>query len=177
VRVKTSLDAVPAILTLLGLCLAPAARAAGLTSTGDLTVSADVQTACSVSAGPMAFGVVVPGVVKETEAVVTAICTSGTAYTLDLGDGLNHITTGGTGGQYRRQMTSGASVLPYVIYIDSTRATTIDATATALNNLLTTTVGNSVAQSKTIYGRVLAAESLAKLPGTYVDTVVVTVAF
>jgi spore coat protein U-like protein len=90
---------------------------------------------------------------------------------------LNHITTGGTGGQYRRQMLSAANVLPYVIYIDSTRATAIDATAVALNNLLTTTVGNSVAQSKTIYGRVVAAESLGKVAGAYADTVVVTIAF
>jgi spore coat protein U-like protein len=164
-----------AIITLIGLGSTPVARA--FTSTGDLIVTANVQTACSVSASPMAFGVVVPGLVKDTEAVVTAICTSGTAYTLDLGDGLNHITTGGTGGQYRRQMLSAANVLPYVIYIDSTRATAIDATAVALNNLLTTTVGNSVAQSKTIYGRVVAAESLGKVAGAYADTVVVTIAF
>jgi spore coat protein U-like protein len=162
----------------MGLGLFPAAKA--FTSTGNMDVSATIETACSVSASPMAFGVVQPGVVKETEAIVTAVCTSGTTYTLDLGDGLNHITTGGTGGQYRRQMASAANRLPYIIYIDATRAKQIDASAAgtlAYNNLLTSTVGNGVAQPVTIYGRVVGAESLSKIPGTYVDTVVVTIAF
>ena len=168
---------VPAILTLLAVCLAPAAQA--FTNTGNMDVSATIETACSVSASPMAFGVVLPGVNKDTEAVVTAVCTMGTTYTLDLGDGLNHITTGGTGIQYRRQMASAANRLPYVVYIDATRATQIDATASAAatNNLLTSTVGNGLNQPVTIYGRVIAAESVAKVPGAYNDTVVVTIAF
>lgn len=177
-RVIFSLRAVPAFLTLLGLALAPGVQA--FTNTGNMDVSATIETACSVSASPMAFGIVVPGVVKETQAVVTAVCTSGTTYTLDLGDGLNHITTGGTGAQYRRQMAAAANRLPYVVYIDATRATQIDATAAgslAYNNLLTSTVGNGVDQPVTIYGRVVGAESVAKIPGVYGDTVVVTIAF
>ena len=177
-KVLTTLKTVPAILTLLGLCLAPAAQAA--TNTGNLDVSATIETACSVSASPMAFDIVLPGVNKDTEAIVTAVCTTGTTYTLDLGDGLNHITTGGTGGQYRRQMASAANRLPYVVYIDGTRATAIDASAAgtlAFNNLLTSTVGNGLNQPVTIYGRVVGAESTAKPPGVYTDTVVLTVAF
>jgi spore coat protein U-like protein len=167
-----------ALALLLGLGLLPSAQA--FTSTGNMDVSATIETSCSVSASPMAFGVVQPGIVKETEAIITAVCTSGTTYTLDLGDGLNHITTGGTGSQYRRQMASAANRLPYVIYIDATRATAIDASAAgtlAYNNLLTSTVGNGLAQPVTIYGRVVGAESLAKPPGSYNDTVVVTIAF
>jgi spore coat protein U-like protein len=162
----------------LGMGCLPAAQA--FTSTGNMDVSATIETACSVSASPMAFGVVLPGVVKETEAIITAVCTSGTTYTLDLGDGLFPITTGGTGNQYRRQMSSAANRLPYVIYIDATRATQIDASAAgtlAYNNLLTSTVGNGLGQPVTIYGRVVGAESLAKVPGVYGDTVVVTIAF
>ncbi len=169
----------PATLLFLGLCLTAPAQAAG-TNTGDMIVSANIDTACSVSASPMAFGTVLPGVVKETQAVVTAVCTTGTTYTLDLGDGLHHITTGGTGDQYRRQMASAANSLPYVIYIDSTRATQIDASAAgtlAYNNLLTSTVGNGLDQPVTIYGRVVGAESATKAPGAYTDTVVVTIAF
>ena len=171
--------AVSAISTLLGLCLAPAAQAAGNTSTGNMLVSANIETACSVSASPMAFGTVLPGVVKDTQAVVTAVCTSGTTYTLDLGDGLNHITTGGTGIQYRRQMGDAANRLPYIIAVDTTYATQVDATASlaATNNLLTSTVGNGLDQPVTIYGRVVGAESVSKAPGAYTDTVVVTIAF
>jgi spore coat protein U-like protein len=176
-RVHFSLRAVSAILTLSGLCFAPTAQA--FTNTGNMVVSATIESACSVSASSLAFGVVLPGVVKETDAVVTAVCTSGTTYTLDLGDGLNHITTGGTGGQYRRQMAAATNRLPYVVYIDATRATQIDATASlaATNNLLTSTVGNGVAQPVTIYGRVVGAESTGKTPGSYDDTVVLTIAF
>jgi len=164
-----------AAITLFGLCVIPAAQA--FTNTGTMDVSATIDSSCSVSASPMAFGTVIPGVNKDTTAVITANCTSGTAYTVDIGDGLNHITTGGTGGEYRRQMASAANRLPYVIYIDSTRATEIAATAVALNNLLTTTVGNAVDQPVTIYGRVIAAESTAKPAGSYADTVTITIGF
>lgn len=166
-----------AVLTLLGLCMVPAVQAD--TNTGDMVVSATIETACSVSATPMAFGIVLPGINKDAESIVTAVCTSGTTYTLDLGDGLNHIVTGGTGGEYRRQMASATNRLPYVVYIDATRATSIDATASAAatNNLLTSTVGNGLDQPVTVYGRVVGAESATKVPGVYADTVVVTIAF
>lgn len=178
-KIQSVRKTVPAILTLLAVCLAPAAQAAD-TNTGSMDVSATIETACSVSASPMAFDTVLPGANKDTEAVVTAVCTTGTTYTLDLGDGLNHIVTGGTGGEYRRQMASAANRLPYVVYIDGTRATQIDASAAgtlAYNNLLTSTVGNGLNQPVTIYGRVIGAESVAKAPGAYTDTVVVTIAF
>jgi len=169
---------VPALLTLLGLCLAPVARA--FTSVGDMIVLAGIDTACSISASPMAFGIVVRGVVKETEAVVTAVCTPGTTYTLDLGDGLNHTDSGGTDTPYRRQMVSGANLLRYKVFQEPARATEIAASAAgtlAYNNLLTSTVGNGADQTKTIYGRVVGVESADAFPGTYTDTVVVTIAF
>jgi spore coat protein U-like protein len=177
VKIQSVRKTVPAILTLLAVCLAPAAQAA--TNTGNMDVSATIETACSVSASPMAFDTVLPGSNKDTEAVVTAVCTSGTTYTLDLGDGLNHIVTGGTGGEYRRQMASAANRLPYAVYTDATRATPIGATASsaATNNLLTSTVGSGLDQPVTIYGRVIGAESVTNAPGAYNDTVVVTIAF
>lgn len=166
---------VPAILALFVLGSVASVQAA--TNTGNMTVTANVETACTVSASPMAFGTVIPGIVKETTATVTANCTNGTAYTLDLGDGLNHIVTGGTGAEYRRQMASTTFRLPYVVYIDATRATEIGATAVALNNLLTTTVGSGEDQAVMIYGRIKAAETETQQPGAYVDTVVITIGF
>jgi spore coat protein U-like protein len=161
----------------LGICLTVTGHAA--TNTGNLTVSATIESACSVSASPMAFGVVLPGVTKDTEAIVSAICTAGTTYTLDLGDGQNHTTTGGTGIQYRRQMASEANRLPYVVYQEPARATEIAATSSlgANNNLLTSTVGNGLTQDKPIYGRIVGAETVAQPAGVYVDTVVITIAF
>lgn len=167
---------VPAILALFVLGSVASVQAA--TNTGDMTVTANVDSACTVSASPMAFGPVVPGVTKETTAIVTANCTNGTSYTLNLGDGLWHITTGGTGGEYRRQMAAGTTFrMPYVIYSDSARTTSIDATAGELNNLLTTTVANGTDQQVEIYGRVKGAETTTQQPGSYVDTVIVSIGF
>ena len=162
-------------LAVFGLMMAPSTQAA--TSTGSMTVTANIQAACTVSASPMAFGIVVPGTNKDTVAVVSSNCTAGTAYTVDIGNGTNSISTGGTGAQYRRQMAAGINLLPYVIYIDSTRATAIDSTAVALNNLLTTTVGDGLDKTTSIYGRVVGAESTVNTAGSYVDTVLLTIAF
>ena len=167
---------VPVILALFVLGSVASVQAA--TNTGSMTVTANVETACTVSASPMAFGTVVPGATKETTATVTAHCTTGTPYTVNLGDGLNHVTTGGTSGdQYRRRMAATTFRLPYVIYIDAARTTEIAASAVALNNLLTTTVGNGANQDVMIYGRIKAAEIESQEPGSYIDTVIVTIGF
>jgi spore coat protein U-like protein len=167
------------ILTIIApMVLGLVASAGAETNTGTMDVTANVETACTVSASPMAFGTVIPGINKEATATVTANCTNGTEYTLDLGDGLNHITTGGiSGDQYRRQMAADTFRLPYVVYIDSTRVTSIDATAVALNNLLTTTVGTGEDQDVMIYGRIKGEETAAQEPGVYADSVVITIAY
>lgn len=147
------------------------------TSTGHLDISATIHTSCSVSASAMAFGVVVPGTDRDTEAVVSVLCTSGTAYTLDVGDGLYQISTGGsTDNLYRRQMGSAAERLPYVLYQEAGRITEIAASVTN-NNFVTTTLGNGSTQSYTLYGRVVGTESSTTPPGSYSDTVIITVEF
>ena len=148
-------------------------------STGTMTVSADIAAVCSVSATPMAFASVVPGVTKEAESVISVTCTSGTTYTLDLGDGQNHTDTGGTTTPYRRQMASGANLLPYMVFQETARATEIAATSspTTNSNLLTSTVGTGSAQTKKVFGSVLGAESVTNPSGSYADLVVITIAF
>jgi spore coat protein U-like protein len=177
--VKISAHIVGATLALLGMFNSSAARA--FTTVGDMIVTAALDTACSVSASPMTFGIVLPGVDKETEAIVTAVCTLATTYTLDLGDGVNPIATGGIPQNlYRRQMAAGANRLPYMVFQDATHATEIAASAAgtkAYDNLLTSTVGNGLDQPKPIYGRIVGAETTDVLPGSYIDTVVVTIAF
>jgi spore coat protein U-like protein len=154
-----------------------AALAHADTSTGNLAVSATIATGCSVSASAMAFGAVVPGTHKDTEAVVSVLCTSGTTYTLDLGDGLSQISTGGsTSNLYRRQMASAANRLPYMLYQDTGRVTEI-AASVANTNFITSTVSDGLTKTYTVYGRVVGTESSTSPPGSYSDTVVVTVAF
>ena len=170
---------IPAVTALFALCAAPALHAA--TNTGAMLVSATIQNTCVVSASPLAFGTVIAGVSADTTAVVSATCTAGTVYTLDLGDGVNATVAGGTGfasGVFRRQMASGTYRLPYALYQEVARSTEIAAAAVAAyNNFLTTTVGSGVAQTRSVFGRVIGAESIDKLPGVYSDTVVVTIAF
>ena len=165
------------LLALLVSCVGLSAQAE--ISIGTMTVSADIEAVCSVSASPMAFANVLPGTTKYAEAVVSVTCTSGTTYTLDLGDGLNHTDTGGTTTFYRRQMASGANLLPYMVFQETGRATEIAAStsAAANNNLLTSTVGTGSTQTKNIFGSVLGAESVTKPTGIYVDLVVITIAF
>lgn len=147
------------------------------TGTGNLAVSATIATGCSVSASAMAFGEVVPGTDKDTEALVSVLCTSGTTYTLDLGDGLNPISTGGSSGNlYRRQMASAANRLPYMFYQEPARVTEI-AAPVANTNFKTSTVGDGSTHTYTVYGRVIGTESSTSPPGSYSDTVLVTVAF
>lgn len=154
-----------------------AAFAQAETSTGNLAVSATIETGCSVSATAMAFGTVLPGTTKDTEAVVSVLCTSGTTYTLDLGDGLYQISTGGSSGNlYRRQMASAANRLPYMFYQESERATEI-AASVANTNFITSMVSNGLVTDYTLYGRVIGIESSTSPPGSYADTVVITVAF
>jgi spore coat protein U-like protein len=159
------------------LLLLCAAVAHAETNTGNLGVSATIETGCSVSASAMAFGVVVPGTDKDTEAVVSVLCTSGTTYTLDLGDGLYQISTGGSSGNlYRRQMASAANRLPYMFFQEPTRVTEI-AASVANTNFITSTVGDGSTQTFTVYGRVVGTESSSSPPGSYSDTVIITVAF
>lgn len=146
-------------------------------SSGNLDVSATIETGCAVSASAMAFGVVLPGTDKDTEAVVSVLCTSGTTYTLDLGDGLYQISTGGSSGNlYRRQMASAANRLPYMFFQEPSRVTEI-AASVANTNFITSTVGDGSTQTFTVYGRVVGTESSASPPGVYLDTVIVTVTF
>lgn len=173
--------AIRTLLPLMGTCMVLTGHAAG-SSTGNMTVSADIGEVCAVTVTAMQFGDIVPGANVDTEAVVSVICTAGTTYTLDLGDGMNHVTTGGvTGNLYRRQMASGTTNrLPYMVYQETGRITEIAGTAAltaAYNNLLTSTVGNGSIQTKSLFGRIVGTESANKPAGSYVDTVVITIAF
>ena len=94
-------------------------------------------------------------------------CTNTTPYTvgLDVGTG-----TGATVAV--RKMTSGANTVNYSLYTDSGRAIVWG------NTVGTDTVaatGSGASQSYTVYGRVTAQTTPA--PGTYSDTVTVTVTY
>jgi spore coat protein U-like protein len=153
----------------------------GYTSQGDCTgglpfavgeptfnVLATNTTTCTVSATTHNFGTVTSLASNvDGTSTVTATCSSTTPYNILLGVGT------GTGATVAaRKMTSGANTITYSLYSNVARSTVWG------NNIGTNTVsanGTGFGQPYTVYGRVPTQSTPP--PGTYTDTVVVTVNF
>jgi spore coat protein U-like protein len=132
------------------------------------SASATVVTSCNVSATTLNFGSagVLAGNVDATN-TVTATCTSATSYNIGLDAG-----TGSGATVTTRKMTSGANTINYSLYTDSARSTVWG------NTVGTNTVsgtGSGLGQNFTVFGRVPSQTTPA--PGTYSDTVVVTITY
>ncbi|MBZ7467746.1 MAG: spore coat U domain-containing protein [Klebsiella michiganensis] len=157
-----------------GLTAAPAMAA---TTTGTLTVQALVQSSCYLdSAGAnlgnalLDFGTVT-NLEKEIDAkadtaasALSVICTNGTTYDVsaDLGSNAN---------DQQRQMSNGNDHLPYVLYSDAVRSTQISNGTTFASG-----IGNGLSKVIPVYGRIPAGTALPS-PGSYVDTVTLTVTY
>jgi spore coat protein U domain-containing protein, fimbrial subunit CupE1/2/3/6 len=133
---------------------------------GSFTVTATVISSCIVSATNINFGSagVIAGNVDAAGAV-TVKCTNGTAFNVGLSEGL---ASGAT--VTSRKMTSGTKTISYSLFRNSIR------TSNWGNTPGTDTVSGTGAGSDavlTVYGRVPAQTTPA--PGTYSDTVVVSV--
>ncbi|WP_046791848.1 spore coat protein U domain-containing protein [Tatumella morbirosei] len=144
-----------------------------------LTFNIVVPSVCSlVSTSTVAFGTITDiGTAltnhNATGAVVTK-CNYGTAYTIYLGDGNNRIS-----GSYRR-MAYGSYLMPYQLYKDSTYSSVWDATggttATGGSGGVTSS-GTGANQTFVVYGQIPKGVTLPTVPGSYTDTVVVTVTY
>ena len=137
----------------------PAAAAATATTT--FAVTATVQATCTVSATAMAFGIYTAAVAPSTS-TVSVTCTNTTPYTVSLDAGT---ATGAT--VTNRSMESGAVLLGYGLFSDSAHSVNF-ATTTSLT-------GNGASQPITIYGQIPAGEYVT--PGSYTDTITVTVTY
>ncbi|WP_366936220.1 spore coat protein U domain-containing protein [uncultured Nitratireductor sp.] len=130
------------------------------------TVSATVPANCLVSTQDIDFGS--QGVLAanvDATGQVDVRCTPGSAYTIAL--------NGGNAGAppTERKMTKGSETVTYGLYRDAARSQ-------PWGTEVGTTVpgsGNGAGQSFTVYGRVPPQNTPS--PGTYVDTVVVTVTY
>lgn len=154
-----------------GSALLAAGAAHAATATTNLSVTATVTANCTVSSSAVAFGSVNPisGSNVDGTGSITVTCTNGTAWAASAGAG------GGTGATLAsRKMMSSANPLNYSLYTDSGRTTTwgdgTASTATITNN------GTGSSQAVTIYGRVPSGQVTAP-PGSYTDTVAVTVTY
>ncbi len=141
------------------------------TTSGTLTVSATVASACLISNGTLAFGVYDPSssTALNGSTTVTLTCTLGTAYQIGMAAGAGSGATVSL-----RKLTSGANTLGYRIYRDSGRTLnwgntpgtdTLDATSSAV------TLANTI----TVYGQIPTGEAVPT--GTYADTVAITVTY
>lgn len=137
------------------------------TSSGS-TWTATINADCNVSATNINFGTV-GALVSNVDATgsVTAQCTSTTPYNIGLSAG-----SGAGATVANRKMTSGVKTVNYSLYTDSGRTTVWGNTVGTNTNSGTGTGSNQVF---TVYGRVPAQTTPA--PGTYTDTIVVTVTY
>jgi spore coat protein U-like protein len=137
------------------------------TATTTFNVTAAVPTTCTVAANNLNFGTVgLLAVNTGSTTTLSPVCTNGTPYNVGLNQGLNgsSVTT--------RQMNAGSALVNYSLYSNSGRTTNWG------NTVGTDTVagtGTGSAQSLTVYGRIPPQTTPA--PGTYNDTIVVTLTY
>jgi spore coat protein U-like protein len=148
------------------------AQAGSATST--VTVTANVISNCTISAGTVAFGNYDPtsATALDQTGTVNVQCTTGTVATIAMGQGSN-AATGSTDAAPLRQMASVAQRLRYDLYQDSGRTTVWG------NTLLTSVTYaalSSASTAMTIYGRIPINQNATAGAG-YSDSVTATINF
>jgi spore coat protein U-like protein len=154
---------------------AGAAQAANPTVTTTFQVSATVQPNCTTSATALGFGNYTPGNGAVTaNSTITVNCTKATGYTIALNPGST------TGDAYtQRLMTSGAGTLQYNLYTTAALNTVFgDGTGGATGTDAGTGTGMANAFTYTVFGQLPdSVANQASTPGTYTDTITVTVTY
>ena len=139
------------------------------TATSSFTVSITLAATCTInSASTLNFGNqgILSANVDQTS-TIQVTCTNTTPYNIGLDAGQ------GTGASVTtRKMTSGGATVSYTLYSDSGR-TTVWGNTVGTNTVAGT--GNGTGQNYTVYGRVPTQTTPA--PGTYTDTITVTVTY
>lgn len=164
------------LLLIVGLCLGLVATGDSQTTTTTMSVSASVASACSVSATPMSFGPLnasSPGGVTS-QATVTVTCANGTGYNVALNGGFGafsnsrHMVLNMSANVGYSLTHDAVGMLPWGDsgFGDTFAAGTVQAGT-----------GTGVAQNYTVYGATGAASVNPLPPGSYTDTVTVTVHF
>lgn len=137
-------------------------------------VNATISSSCTVTGSNLNFGSAIDplavGVPLDATSTLTVSCSNSTPYAVSLNAGAN---AGGATNFTSRAMKSGSDTLSYQLYLDSGRSTVWgDGTASSSSKSGT---GTGSTQSIPVYGRI---PSLANVvPGSYTDTVTVTVSY
>ena len=143
---------------------------AGGEASAQMIVTATINSMCNISVGTLEFGVYNPLNEEplDSSTSVKVVCTNTTPYSISLDKGL-----GDDSNIDDRKMANGASVINYSLYQDATRLNLWGNTPTTM----VSGIGTGYPQNLTIYGRIFATNEHANPPGTYTDTVTVTVNF
>ena len=136
-----------------------------------LLVPAVARAQCSVSATPVSFGTYLPfsGTPTDSTGSVTVGCLFIGPYSIALNAGLN-----GGGSFANRRMGSGSARMFYQLYTNATR-TTVWGDGTGGSSVVNGFCFVVCSNPYTVYGRIPARQAVR--PGTYIDTIVVTVTF
>ena len=167
VRMKAKHFALAALMLLPGLSWAT-------TAGNTFQVTATVISSCTVSGTTLNFGSSIDALATATPLDATSTlsvqCTNTTPYAVSLNAGSN---AGGATNFSARAMKSGTHTLAYQLYLDVARSSVWgDGTASSATSSST---GTGSTQTLNIYGRL---PSLANVvPGSYTDTVTVTVTY
>jgi spore coat protein U-like protein len=150
------------------------AHAANPTVTTTFKVAATVQPNCTTSATGLGFGTYTPGNgALAASSNITVNCTKSTAYTIALNPGS---TTGDSFAQ--RLMASGANTLRYNLYTTAAFATVWGDGTGATATQAGTGAGMGTASTYKVYGQLPdSAVNQAAVPGSYTDTITVTVTY
>lgn len=147
------------------LALAPSPAPAP-TTTGTLSVSAVVQSSCSLTGGTMGFGTYTSGQTSNLDVdgqLTFANCPTGNlVFELD---------GGGTGSTSARKMTAGSSSLNYQLYRNASRSSVFGTGSSAHTEIRLVAGGGNIP----VYGRIPANQTVPA--GNYADTVNVTLTF
>lgn len=140
-------------------------------ATTSFNVSITILDACSItSATDMSFPSSGDQLATNVDATssISVQCTLTTPYNigLDAGDGTGATTSD-------RRMTSGGNTVSYALYRDSARSLNWGDNIAGGDTVSDT--GNGLTQTKTVYGRVPSQSGVT--PGTYTDTIEVTVTY
>ncbi|MCU0820513.1 MAG: spore coat U domain-containing protein [Beijerinckiaceae bacterium] len=131
------------------------------------TVSAVVPNRCLVTGNALAFGAV-NALATQVDATtnLSVTCSTALPFNIGMGAGLNSL------GPTARRMAAGGSFINYLVYRDAARTAVWGATI-GTNTFSGTGTGATV--SVPVYGRV--PVQTTPPPGTYSDTVVITVTY
>lgn len=151
------------------LVLAPLASQAG-TDTGNLTVTATVNGACTIGDATLAFGVYDPAAAALTGTTSFSVqCTKTTQGTITFDQGLAASATGNTRLMKVNPGDADTEALSYELFADAGFTLPLGTS----NSIVIDGTGAIIPVE--IHGRIPAAQFVA--PGSYTDTVVATITF